>query len=57
MRRVGRANQVNFLIRVNHAYWHPGKAEIGDYWVYRGWLGVCVGGRYPVIDEQNRRSD
>ena len=58
--QLRRADQVDFLIGIKHTSWHPERAERakdGDFWVYRGRFGVCVGGRHPSINEQTRRSD
>ena len=47
IRQLKRADQVDFLIGIKHASWHPERAERtkdGDFWVYRGRFGVCGGG-------------
>ena len=60
IRQMKRADQVDFLIGIKHASWHPERAEQardGDFWFSKGRVGVCVGGRHPLIDEHTRKSD
>ena len=56
-----RGTHVDFLIGMSHPSWHPERAEKarhgGDFWLYRGRFGSCVGGRHKEIKEGTRRSD
>ena len=60
LERLERGSQVDVLIGLGHASWHPEKAEFatggGDLWIYRGKFGVCVGGSHPKIQENTRRN-
>ena len=60
-RKMTRMNQVDVLIGMSHPSWHPERAERakgpGDFWIYRGKFGSCVGGRHPDIEDQTRKSD
>ena len=46
--QIMRGGQVDFLIGMYYASWHPNRAEKseggGDLWVYRNRFGVCIGG-------------
>ena len=56
-----RGSVVDFLIGLLHPSWHPQPAEQavggGDFWLWRCRLGICVGGRHPMIEELTRKSD
>ena len=56
-----RGDKVDVLIGIGHPSWHPERAEkaksSGDFWIYRGCFGACVGGRHPDIYEGTHRSD
>ena len=59
---LNRPNQVDILIGMDHASWHPQRVEKavdveGDLWIYRGMFGRCLGGRHPLVREASRRSD
>ena len=59
---LNRPNQVDILIGMDHASWHPQRVEKavdveGDLWIYRGMFGSCLGGRHPLVREASRRSD
>ena len=61
IRNLMRGNVVDFLIGLKHPSWQPDKAERakgeGDFWIYRGKFGQCLGGRHPDIVEGTCRSD
>ena len=56
-----RHSDVNILLGIGHPSWHPDRTEKarggGDFWIYRGKFGSCVGGRHPEIKEETRKSD
>ena len=58
--KLGRLQEVDYLIGMKHASWHPERAEKskfgGDLWIYRGKFGACVGGRQPEIKEVSSKS-
>ena len=58
--QIMRGGQVDFLIGMYYASWHPNRAEKseggGDLWVYRNRFGVCIGGRHPEVKEGTRKS-
>ena len=55
-----RGDRVDVLIGISHPSWHPERAEKakggGDFWIYRGRFGSCLGGRYPGIKEGTQKS-
>ena len=55
-----RGDDVDVLIGMAHASWHPERVERarggGDFWIYRGKFGSCLGGRYPGISEGTSKS-
>ena len=59
-KKLTRLNHVDILIGMSHPSWHPERAERakggGDFWIYRGILGSCVGGRHPEIIDATRKS-
>ena len=61
IRTLQRGDKVDFLIGMSHPSWHPERAEKarngGDFWLFRGRFGACVGGRHPNIEEGTRRAD
>ena len=59
-KKLTRLNHVDVLIGMPHPSWHPERAERakggGDFWIYRGIFGSCVGGRHPEIVDATRKS-
>ena len=60
LRQVERGSTVDVLIGLGHPSWHPERVEKapgdGDFWIYRGIFGMCVGGRHPNVREDTRRN-
>ena len=56
-----RGDVVDFLIGMLHPSWHPQRAEKaqggGDFWVWRGRFGACIGGRHREMREETRKSE
>ena len=56
-----RGSNVDMLIGMKHPSWFPERAERatggGDFWLYRGMFGVCVGGTHGLINEETKKSD
>ena len=61
LQSLQRGDNVDVLIGVARASWHPERVEKakgeGDFWLYRGKFGSCLGGSYPGIEERTRKSD
>ena len=59
--QLQRGVTVDFLIGMLHPSWHPERAEKakggGDFWVWRGRFGACVGGRHREMREQTPKSE
>ena len=59
-KKLTRMNHVEILIGMPHPSWHPERAERarggGDFWIFRGLFGSCVGGRHPEIADATRKS-
>ena len=60
IRSLLRGDCVDVLIGISHPSWHPERVEKakggGDFWLYRGKFGACVGGRYQGMKEGTHRS-
>ena len=59
--KLDRLEQVDILIGLNHASWHPQRAEKangdeGDFWIYRGMFGCCLGGSHPLVGETTMKN-
>ena len=58
--KLMRGSTVDFLIGMTHPSWHPERAEQaigdGDFWVFRGKYGMCVGGRHQEVKEETCKS-
>ena len=60
IKTLERGDKVDILIGMTHPSWHPErieKARDGDLWIYRGRFGSCLGGCFPGIEEDTRKSD
>ena len=55
-----RGNVVDILIGMMHPSWHPDRVEKakggGDFWLWRGRFGACIGGRHRLVKEETRKS-
>ena len=60
LRSLERGSEVNILIGLGEASWHPERDQKarggGDLWIFRNKFGTCVGGRHPKISEKTRRN-
>ena len=58
--KLQRGSDVDVLIGICHPSWHPERVERakgkGDFWMFRGKFGVCVGGRYPGMVEGTKKN-
>ena len=61
IKKLLRGNRVDVLIGLSKASWHPERQEMarggGDFWLYRGKFGHCVGGSHPAVEERTKKSD
>ena len=61
IRRLERNNQVDVLIGLPHPSLHPERTVRakggGDFWIYEGQFGSCVGGQHPKLKEETCRSE
>ena len=60
IQKLQRGTTVDFLIGMRHPSWHPERVEKGvgggDFWMYRGKFGSCVGGRCPGLAEGTKKN-
>ena len=60
IRTLMRENRVDILCGIKQPSWIPERSEKakvgGDFWLYRGRFGSCVGGRHPEMREETQRS-
>ena len=60
VRKLQRGTKVDFLIGMRHPSWHPERVEKGvgggNFWVYRGKFGSCVGGCCPGMSEGTKKN-
>ena len=58
--QLQRKSQVDVLIGLPHPSMHPERTVRakggGDFWIYEGQFGSCVGGRHPQLKEGTRKS-
>ena len=58
--QLQRKSQVDVLIGLPHPSMHPERTVRakggGDFWIYEGRFGSCVGGRHPQLREDTRKS-
>ena len=56
-----RGKSVQVLLGALQPSWHPDKVERarggGDFWIWRGKFGSCVGGRCPGVVEGTKKSE
>ena len=56
-----RLQNVDVLIGMPHPSWHPERDTQakggGDFWLFRGVFGACVGGRHPEIIDNTQKSN
>ena len=61
LKTLERGCEVDVLIGMKHPSWHPERVERakggGDFWLYRGKFGSCLGGRYPGVIEETCKSE
>ena len=61
IRQLQRREEVDVLLGALHPSWHPERVERarsgGDFWIYRGKFGSCVGGRCPGMVEGTKKSE
>ena len=58
--QLQRKSRVDVLIGLPHPSMHPERSVRakggGDFWIYKGQFGSCVGGRHPQLMEETRKS-